>query len=96
MISHWAAPEVVSMVDAFLAGDLDRALAVQRRLLTSFAFLGSDAAPNPVPTKAMLRVMGLPAGQCRLPLGEAPAGLEDAAKVVLAELEAARRAAVRS
>lgn len=88
--SHWAAPELGAMIDAFLAGDLTGALALQRRLLPSFAFLASDAAPNPVPTKAMLRVMGLPAGQCRLPLGDAPEGLEEAAKVVLAELETAR------
>jgi 4-hydroxy-tetrahydrodipicolinate synthase len=94
VISHWAAPEVVAMIEAFVSGDLARALAIQRLLLRSFSFLGSDAAPNPVPTKAMLRVMGLPAGQCRLPLGEAPAGLEETAKAVLAELEAARSAEV--
>lgn len=95
VISHWAAPEVAGMIRSFFAGDLPRALELQRRLLASFAFLSSDAAPNPVPTKAMLRVMGLPAGQCRLPLGEAPAGLEDTAKAVLAELEASRRAGSR-
>ncbi len=96
VISHWAAPEVAEMVRRFLAGELGRALELQRRLLPSFAFLSSDAAPNPVPTKAMLRVMGLPAGQCRLPLGDAPPGLEDTAKVVLGELEAARRADPRT
>lgn len=95
VISHWAAPEVAGMIRSFFAGDLPRALELQRRLLPSFAFLSSDLAPNPVPTKAMLRVMGLPAGQCRLPLGEAPAGLEDSAKAVLAELEASRRAGSR-
>ncbi len=96
VISHWAAPEVVAMIRAFLDGDLAGALALQRRLLQSFAFLSSDAAPNPVPTKAMLRVLGLPGGQCRLPLGDAPSGLEDQAKAVLAELETARRAGAGS
>jgi hypothetical protein len=38
----------------------------------------------------MMRVMGLPAGQCRLPLGDAPSGLEDRAKQILADLEAWR------
>ena len=33
-------------------------------------------APNPVPTKAMMRALGQPAGQCRLPMGDAPEGLE--------------------
>ena len=28
-------------------------------------------------------ILGLPAGQCRLPIGPAPAGLEDAARAVL-------------
>ena len=41
----------------------------------------------PVPVKAMLRVLGLPAGECRLPLGPAPAGLEERAKKVSAALE---------
>lgn len=95
VIAHWAGPEVAEMVSCFLSGDLGRALEVQRRLLPSFAFLSSDAAPNPVPTKAMLRVMGLPAGQCRLPLGDAPTGLEDEAKAVLAELDAGRHAGAR-
>jgi hypothetical protein len=36
-----------------------------------------------MPTKAMLRVLDLPAGQCRLPIGPAPEGLEDAARGVL-------------
>ena len=39
-----------------------------------------------IPSKAMLRVMGLPAGQCRLPLGPAPDGLEDRAREVLQNL----------
>lgn len=94
--SHWAAAELVEMIESFLAGDLARALAIQRLLLASFDFEASDLAPNPVPLKAMLRVMGLPAGQCRLPLGNAPAGLEDSAKVVLAELASARSDSARS
>jgi 4-hydroxy-tetrahydrodipicolinate synthase len=40
----------------------------------------------------MLRVLGLPAGECRLPMGPAPAGLEDQARRVLADLEAWRHA----
>ena len=41
--------------------------------------------PNPIPTKAMLRVLGLPAGQCRLPLGPAPDGARGASgRAVLA------------
>ena len=45
-------------------------------LLESFDFETSDLTPNPIPVKAMMRALGRPAGQCRLPLGPAPAGLE--------------------
>ena len=79
------------MIRRFLGGDVAGALEVQAALLDSFAYETGDDAPNPVPTKAMLRVLGLPAGECRLPLGAAPSGLEDRAKSVLAELESWRR-----
>jgi 4-hydroxy-tetrahydrodipicolinate synthase len=66
------------------------ARAVNARLLPSFAFETGDDAPNPVPTKAMLRVLGLPGGQCRLPMGDAPDWVEPKARQVLADLQAAR------
>ena len=34
----------------------------------------------------MMRVLGQPAGQCRLPMGPAPDGLEDRAREVSATL----------
>src|SRR5205807_1561156 len=46
----------------------------------------NDAAPNPVPAKAMMRVLGHAVGECRSPMGPTPAGLEDRAREVLAEL----------
>ena len=85
--THWAAAEYKEMIVSFLAGERDRPRAIGRALLASTAFETSDDAPNPLPVKAMLRVMGLPAGQCRLPLGVAPDGLEQQAKSVLAELD---------
>ena len=63
---------------------------VNARLLPSFAFETGDEAPNPIPTKAMLRVLGLPVGQCRLPMGDAPDWAERRAREVLAALEEAR------
>lgn len=88
--THWAGQEFAEMIDAFVAGDLATAQALQRALLASLAFESSDDAPNPMPLKAMLAVMGLPAGPCRLPLGQGPADLAARAKGVLAELEAWR------
>lgn len=89
--SHWCGPEFAEMIRRFFAGDVEGALVLHRALIASFEFETGDDAPNPVPTKAMLRVLGLPAGQCRLPLGPAPDGLEDRAKSVLSDLEAFRR-----
>jgi 4-hydroxy-tetrahydrodipicolinate synthase len=84
--SHWAGPEVAEMISAYTKGDVERARELNARLVPSHRFQSSDEAPNPIPTKAMLRTLGLPAGECRLPLGSAPEGLEDRARAVLAEL----------
>lgn len=84
--AHWAAPEVSEMVSAFGKGDVERAREINAQLLASHQFQSSDEAPNPVPTKAMLRVMGLPGGACRPPLGPEPPGLDGAAREILAGL----------
>lgn len=84
--THWAGREMAELVSAYLAGDVARAREVNARLLRSYAFETSEAAPNPIPVKAAMRALGLPAGQCRLPLGRAPDGLDELAREVLAEL----------
>lgn len=85
--AHWAAPVFHEMVDAFLKGDNDGARDANFRLIESYQFESSDDAPNPVPTKAMMRVLGHPVGQCRPPMGpDEPPGLEDRAREVLAAL----------
>jgi 4-hydroxy-tetrahydrodipicolinate synthase len=58
-------------------------------MLPSFAFETSDEAPNPVPAKAMMRVLGQPAGRCRLPMGPEPDGLADRARAIAADLDLA-------
>ncbi|HEY2301163.1 MAG TPA: 4-hydroxy-tetrahydrodipicolinate synthase [Acidimicrobiales bacterium] len=85
---HWASGPISEMISAFFKGDTDHARRVNAGLIESWSFQTGDAAPNPIPTKAMLRVLGLPAGQCRLPLGPSPEGLEDRARVVLSRLPA--------
>jgi 4-hydroxy-tetrahydrodipicolinate synthase len=74
--THWAAREMGEMIEAFAKGDIEHAREVNARLIESYDFETGDANPNPLPAKAMLRMLGLPAGQCRLPLGVAPEGLE--------------------
>jgi 4-hydroxy-tetrahydrodipicolinate synthase len=74
------------MIAAFGKGDVERARELNARMLPSFAYETSDAAPNPLPTKAMLEVLGRPVGQARLPMGLPPEGLADAARAVAADL----------
>lgn len=84
--THWAASQFSEMIASFAKGDVQRAREVNTLLFDSFAFETTDAAPNPLPAKAMMRVLGQPVGQCRLPMGTAPESLEDRAREVLATL----------
>ena len=87
--AHWAAAEMSEMVQAFQRGDVVKARELNALLLESYDFETGDLAPNPIPAKAMMRVLGRPAGQCRLPLGPAPEGLEAEARAVHARLRPA-------
>jgi len=84
--THWTGRLHQRLLEAFWKGDVAEARDLNTKMLPSFAFESSDAAPNPVPTKAVLRHLGLPAGQCRLPLGSAPDGVDDEAAALLASL----------
>jgi 4-hydroxy-tetrahydrodipicolinate synthase len=85
--AHWCAGEHVAMFDAWEAGDAALAQKINTKLLESFDFESGDDAPNPVPTKAMLRTIGLRVGEPRLPMGPTPEGLEDRAREVYARLK---------
>lgn len=82
VVAHWAGRHIAAMIEAFDAGDLPKAQAINAQLLASYAFASSLEAPNPIPTKAMLRTLGLPAGECRPPMGPTPEGLEVQAKEI--------------
>jgi 4-hydroxy-tetrahydrodipicolinate synthase len=84
--THWVGLEMSEMIAAAVKGDLATAREVNGRLLESFLFETGDAAPNPIPAKAMMRTLGLAVGECRLPMGPAPVGLEDRAREVYAAL----------
>lgn len=84
--THWAARPTGEMMAAFWKGDVDEARRINARLIESYDFETGDDTPNPLPAKAMMRAIGQPAGQCRLPMGPAPAGLEERAREVLANL----------
>jgi len=84
--SHWIGRQMGEMIDAFLSGDVRAATRINQGLIESYEFESGDDTPNPVPTKAMLRVLGLKVGQCRPPMGVAPDWLEPRAREVLAGL----------
>lgn len=85
--AHWAGVQIGEMIAAFEKGDHDLARRLNEKLLPTWLFNSSDAAPNPAPSKAMLRTLGLRVGRCRPPMGpDEPADLEDRARAVHASL----------
>jgi 4-hydroxy-tetrahydrodipicolinate synthase len=84
--AHWAAAEIGEMIDAFVAGDVQRARELNAMLIPSWQFESGDRNPNPVPTKAMMKVLGRPGGDCRPPMGPEPDDLQNRARAVLAGL----------
>jgi len=90
--THWTGSDHQDMFKLWDKGDVVGARAVNSRLLESFAFETGDEAPNPVPTKAMLRHLGLAVGQARLPMGVEPEWLASRTEEVWANLERWRAA----
>jgi 4-hydroxy-tetrahydrodipicolinate synthase len=66
--------EVVSLVQAFRAGDTKSALAMHLKMLPVFKDLFIE--PNPVPVKTALSWRGVMSAECRLPLCEMSAANE--------------------
>lgn len=85
--THWTGEDHQEMFDLWDKGDTVGARLVNSRLLESFAFETGDEAPNPIPTKAMMRHLGIPVGQARLPMGDAPAFVDARAPLVWADLQ---------
>jgi 4-hydroxy-tetrahydrodipicolinate synthase len=84
--THWCAREMGEMISAFVTGDVGRARDINQRLLASYAFETGDRNPNPIPTKAMMKVLGMPGGDCRPPMGPEPEDLQERARRILADL----------
>ena len=85
--THWTGPDHHEMFDLWEKGDTMGARLVNSRMLESFAFETGDDAPNPIPTKALLRHQGFAVGQARLPMGDAPEFIEQRVPQVLANLQ---------
>jgi 4-hydroxy-tetrahydrodipicolinate synthase len=88
--AHWAGPEVAGIVHAAHAGEWDKAQQLNERAARSFAFESTEAYPNPMPSKAALRVLGFNVGECRLPHGPSDSDLDAEAAEIVASLKTAR------
>lgn len=88
--THWSAVDHQEMFANWHAGDTAGARLVNARLLESFAYETGDDSPNPIPSKVMMNMLGLPVGQCRLPMGPPADFVAERAKRVWANLQAAR------
>ena len=88
--THWSAAEHQLMFDRWEEGDTAGARRVNQILLPSFSYETGDDAPNPIPSKVMMNHLGVPVGECRLPMGPPPAFVGERAAEVWADLEARR------
>jgi 4-hydroxy-tetrahydrodipicolinate synthase len=84
--SHWTAAQQGELFAAMAQGDLARAQEVERTLLASYRYMNSETCVFSQAVKVAMGELGVPVGECRLPLGPAPAGTDAAARVVLAGL----------
>jgi len=66
---HTVGPQLKSMLDAWFAGDADKALEIHQQLLP--VFTGTFRTQGAILTKAAMSLMGLPGGTTRLPLVDA-------------------------
>jgi 4-hydroxy-tetrahydrodipicolinate synthase len=87
---HWAAPEFRALIEAFADGRLDEARTLNERLVASCRFEGNETYPNPMPSKAALRHLGLSVGECRLPHAPSDDTLNQQAATVVGALRGAR------
>ena len=90
--THWTAAEHRQMFDAWEKGDIAAAQRANRDMLASFDYESRPDAPNPTPTKLLLRLLGQAVGHCRPPLDHEPPHLGAHAKAVLATCEVGRDA----
>ena len=84
--SHWTGRQQQELFAALAEGDLAGARHINARLLPSYLYMNSETCVFSQSVKAAMNLLDVPVGACRLPLGPAPAGTDDAARVVLTDL----------
>ena len=88
--THWSAPEHRRMMDAFFSGNVSEAQRINAALLESYAYETGEEAPNPLPSKEMMKLHGFAVGDARLPMGPAPEWVAERARTVKANIESFR------
>jgi 4-hydroxy-tetrahydrodipicolinate synthase len=81
--THWCGEIMSELITAFGKGDHDRAQELNASLFDSYAYESREIAQFALAVKVALRVLGQPAGPCRLPIGPEPDGLEADAREML-------------
>lgn len=84
--THWCGEAMGAMVAAFDKGDHAEARRINATMFESYRYESRDTAQFALAVKVALRVLGLPAGPCRLPLGPEPEALEGEARAMLEHL----------
>lgn len=96
VIGHVAGADLHDMIDAYLAGDVGRAVGIHRRLLSVVTGI-MTRTQGAIATKAALAMLGLPGGAVRPPLVDASSELAAAIRRDLAaggiKIEGARERA---
>jgi 4-hydroxy-tetrahydrodipicolinate synthase len=80
--THWCGIEMGEMITAFEKGDVIMAREINARLLESYEFENTETSVFSMSAKAMMRVVGLPVGECRLPLPPVPPEVVERAREV--------------
>jgi 4-hydroxy-tetrahydrodipicolinate synthase len=84
--THWCGEVMSELVAAFEKGDHARARELNATLFESYAYESRETAQFALAVKVALRVLGLPSGPCRPPLGPEPDALEAEARAMLERL----------
>ncbi|TLS40229.1 4-hydroxy-tetrahydrodipicolinate synthase [Streptomyces montanus] len=66
VVGHVVTPELRTMIDAYISGDVQKATEIHQKLLP--VFTGMFRTQGVMTTKAALALQGLPAGPLRLPM----------------------------
>lgn len=88
--THWCGEVMAELIASFEKGDHARARELNASLFESYAYESREIAQFALAVKVALRVLGLPGGPCRPPLGPEPEGLEGEARALLERLGVTR------